>query len=224
MSSTIKASALRFQSCPSQFLSANHSRLGQISPIPTSPVEVPAVLADPPRTVKPSASSSPAAHQNKWGEDDQLSLASTVEDTEALETPARLASPFFVDIRYNREKKSWADLDEENDDEWMGISTEPLDIPDNPEKKSWVDLDEEDDGAATPEENTAPGTAGFEYGGYRPRSHKESRVVPELDTIFEEEDEGPVDVGYFPRKRSCAFPRITRMATRSERRMTGQRS
>ncbi|KAK0745708.1 hypothetical protein B0T18DRAFT_488451 [Schizothecium vesticola] len=183
------------------------------------------IEANPPRTVEPSSSTPATAPQDKRGEDDQLSLASTVEDTETPETPARLTSPFVVDIRYNREKKSWADLDEEDDDEWMGTSMATLDIHNNPEKKSWADLDEDAAAtAATPEDNPALGTAGLEYGGYRPCSHKESWLEPELDTIFEEEDEGPVDVGCFPRKRSCAFPRTTKTATRSKRRITGRRS
>ena len=141
---------------------------------------MPVVLVDPPRTVEPSSSTPAAVSQGNWGEDDQLSLASTVEDTEAPETPARLTSPFIVDIRYNPQKKSWADLDEEGDDEWMVTSTAPLDTRYNPEKNLWADLDEEDADddaaatAATPEENPVLPTAKFKYWGCRPRFHKES--------------------------------------------------
>lgn len=175
--------------------------------------------AVPARTVERTSSPSTAAPQGKGGDDDQGSLASTVDDSDGPETPARLASPPVIDIRYNPEKKSWAELAEEDDeDESMGNSTKPIEIRYNPDKKSWAELDEEDEdsascwvAAATPEENpTPPRTAGFEYRGYCPRST--SWWPPFLDVIWEELYEGPFDLGYFPPARSGPFPGRTGQA------------
>lgn len=153
--------------------------LRQISQIPTSRVDMPAVLA---RTPEPEPYPSAAAPQGKGSEDDDRSLASTVDDSDGPETPARLTSPPVIDIRYNPEKKSWAELDEEDEDSGS----------------CWA-------AAATPEENHAPPrTAGFEYRGYCPRST--SWAPPFLDIIWEEEYEGPIDLGCFPPARSWPFP------------------
>lgn len=189
--------------------SSKRTGLRQISQIPTSRVDMPAVLA---RTPEPEPYPSAAAPQGKGSEDDDRSLASTVDDSDGPETPARLTSPPVIDIRYNPEKKSLAELAEEDDDESMGNSTKPIDIRYNPDKKSWAELDEEDEdsrscwvAAATPEENHAPPrTAGFEYRGHWPRS--KSWAPPFQDIIWEEEYEGPINLGCFPPARSWPFP------------------
>ncbi|KAK1834406.1 hypothetical protein QBC39DRAFT_398277 [Podospora conica] len=164
--------------------------------IPTSPV-----VADPPHTHSPDSSASDTAHGDEHGdhEDSQDSLTSSSEDSVVPETPARLVSP-AVDIRYNPEKKSWADLDEEDDGELSGATAAPAppDISYNPGNKSWAELDEEDEesdarwaAAAIPEKRPRPRTAGFEYRGYSPRER--TWVCPDLDTIFEAPGEGSVE-------------------------------
>lgn len=191
---------------------SNYRRLRQISQTRTSPVDVPAVLVDTPRTIDHISSPPTATRQGKGSEDDDRSLASTIDDSDGPETPVRLTSPPVIDIRYNPEKKSWAELAEEDDEESMGNSTKPIDIRYNPDKKSWAELDEEDEDSdsrweavATPEENHAPPrTAGFEDRGYCPRWT--SWAPPLLDVIREKGDEGPVDLGYFPPARSWPFP------------------